>query len=106
VLFPVTTIMRKTILALLLLASTSLFAHNGHVHNVLGTVKTIQPTQLVVQKTDGTDLTVVLNGATKYEMGGNPASSADLVSGSRVSVHLADDSKTAVMVKIAAPKKD
>jgi hypothetical protein len=106
VLFPVTTIMRKTILALLLLATTSLFAHGGHVHNVLGTVKTVQATQLVLQKTDGSDMTVVVNAATKYEMGGNPATSADLVSGARVSVHLADDSKTAVMVKIAAPKKD
>jgi len=98
--------MRKLIAVsiLTLLAATTALAHGGHVHNVMGTVKTIQAGQLVVEKTDGAEMTVILNSATKYEKGGQPASHADLVAGARVSVHLANDSKTAVTVKIAAAK--
>lgn len=98
--------MRKTLAALLLFAATSAFAHGGHVHNILGTVQTVSASSIVLQKTDGSAVTVALTDATKYEMAGQPASSADLVAGARVSVHVANDSKTAVTVKIAAPKKD
>lgn len=98
--------MRKLIAALFLLATTSAFAHGGHVHNILGTVKTLEASSIVLQKTDGSNVTVVLTDSTKYEMAGQPATSADLVAGARVSVHVANDSRTAVTVKIAAPKKN
>jgi hypothetical protein len=89
---------------LLLLAATSALAHGGHVHNILGTVKSVQASQLVVEKNDGGEMIVLLTDATKYEKGGQPAAHADLAAGTRVSVHLANDSKTAVTIKIAGSK--
>ncbi|MEO8382367.1 MAG: hypothetical protein ABI779_22085 [Acidobacteriota bacterium] len=97
-------IRRILVPSLLLLLAFSAFAHNGHVHSLLGTVKSVQTGQLVVAKADGSEMTVLLTDATRYEMGGQTASRTDLATGTRVSVHLADDSKTAVTVKIAGAK--
>lgn len=86
---------------LLLLAATTALAHGGHLHNILGTVKSVQASQLVIEKNDGSEVTVLLTDATKVEKGGQPASRADLVAGTRVSVYVANDSKTAVTIKVA-----
>ena len=87
--------MRKLIVLSLLLITANAFAHAGHVHNVLGTVKSVAANEVVVAKTDGSSATITLSDTTKYEGG----SRADLAAGRRVSIYLADDGKTAVRVK-------
>ena len=76
------------------------FAHGGKSHQLLGTVKELHENHLVVTATDGHQATVALAKATKYEKDMKPATRAALVVGSRVSIQLTEDNKTAVKVKI------
>ena len=78
------------------------FAHGGKSHQLLGTVKELHENHLVVTATDGHQATVALAKATKYEKDMKPATRAALVVGSRVSIQLTEDNKTAVKVKIGA----
>jgi hypothetical protein len=88
-----------TIVALAI--ASSAFAHGGHKHQFLGTVKAVQSDQLVVTTTDDKEVTFTLIGGTTYTKGASPATKADLQAGVRVSVHVQDDGKTATAVKIA-----
>jgi hypothetical protein len=94
--------MRKIFAFLLLtaLAAGTAFAHGGHGHQLLGTVKELTDDHLVVTATDGHEVTVALTAATEYEKDGKPAQRSDLETGVRVSVRLTEDDKTAVTVKI------
>lgn len=78
------------------------FAHRGKSHQLLGTVKELHENHLVVTATDGHQATVALAKTTKYEKDMKPATRAALVVGSRVSIQLTEDDKTAVKVKIGA----
>ncbi|MFN2387717.1 MAG: hypothetical protein ABR576_15780 [Thermoanaerobaculia bacterium] len=98
--------MRKTVslfIAALLIAGAA-SAHGGHAHQVLGTVKEIRGDAVIVTTKDGKEVTVHLTGKTKYEKAGDAAARTDLFAGSRVSVYLENDGKTAATVKIGAPK--
>ena len=100
--------MRKTTLALLLLlaaafASTAAFAHGGKTHRLMGTVKALHEDHLTVTTTDGKEATVSLAADTKYERDGKAVDRSALTAGTRVSVHLDEDDKTVLEVKIGAP---
>jgi len=87
-------------LALLLFAATA-FAHAGHQHHFLGTVKSLQSTQLVITTTAGQDAAFTLTDTTSVTRDGAPVARTELTSGRRVAVYVADDGKTAVSVKVA-----
>ena len=90
-------------LPLLLLASLA-FAHAGHQHHFLGTVKSLAANDLVVTTTDNAERTVVLTDQTTVLRGDAAASRADLTPGTRVSVEVASDGHTAVVIKLALKK--
>lgn len=81
--------MTKTLVALVLtmaLASTAL-AHEGHAHNVMGTVTMLHENHLEVKAAkDGKAVVVVLNDKTKILKGTTPASRTDITTGARVVV--------------------
>jgi hypothetical protein len=81
--------------------AASAFAHEGHVHNFLGTVKAVDGEHLVITMEDAKQVEFVLNDATTYSRNGKSARKADLVRGLRVAVHVADDGKTATSIKLA-----
>lgn len=89
--------------ALALLSSLA-FAHAGHQHHFLGTVKSLAANDLVVTATDGADRTFVLTDTTTLQRGSEAASRTDLTAGTRVSVEVANDGKTAVTIKLGAKK--
>ena len=70
------------------LFATSLFAHQGHEHKILGTVKTLHENHLVVQKRDGSEKTVTITEASKFVRDGKPADRAALREGLRVAVEV------------------
>ena len=61
-------------------------AHEGHVHKVLGTVASVQPTQIDVKSTDGKVVTIVLDAKTAITRGKDKLDAAALKVGERVSV--------------------
>jgi hypothetical protein len=94
---------RIAIALVLGMAATTIaaFAHGGKSHRLLGTVKQLHESHLTVTDTDQVDHTVELTAETKLEKAGKPATREDLVAGTRVSIHLSEDDKVAVLVKIA-----
>ena len=99
--------MRKTVALLLLLAATfagtAAFAHGGKSHRLMGTVKALHENHLTVTTTDGKEATVNLAADTKYERDGKAVDRSALAAGTRVSIRLDEDDKTALEVKIGAP---
>jgi predicted MarR family transcription regulator len=87
-----------------LLVAASALAHGGHSHTILGTVKVVNDGHLLVTTKDGKEVTVHLTAGTKYTKADRRAKRSDLVPGSRVSIQLAKDSKSAETVKIGSPK--
>ena len=66
-------------------------AHAGHEHHVLGTIKSIDATRIVVQTTDEKTheqkaVAITLNGSTNIRRGDDVASRSDLRVGERVAV--------------------
>jgi hypothetical protein len=97
------TLHRSIILSVLsLLVSASVFAHGGHKHSFLGTVKMLHADRVVVTTTDQSEVTFVLTDRTRFSKGGSAATKKDLKNGVRVSVHVENDGKTATAIKIAA----
>jgi YHS domain-containing protein len=89
--------MMKRIAALALVAALALtahaFAHGGKEH-VMGTVKALDETHVVVQTRDGKTLSIALAKDTEYRKGDVPAAAADLKVGDRVVVDLAGKTDT------------
>lgn len=79
------------------LAAAGASAHGGKSHQLLGTVKAVH---VVVTTADGHERTVRLTPGTKYEKGGKPVPPAGLAAGTRVSISLTEDDRTALKVKI------
>lgn len=96
--------MKKVITAVLLFAALPLFAHAGHRHNLLGTIKTVEGDRVIVTTTSGSDATVNLTKETVFKRGSELVQRSELAQGIRVSVDLANDGVTAVVVKLG-PKK-
>ncbi len=95
--------MRKTfILAVsLIIISATAFAHAGHKHSFLGTVKAVSANELTIATVDAKDATFVLTNKTAYLRDGAPARKQDLVPGLRVAVLVDEDGRTATTIKLA-----
>ncbi len=78
----------------------SVFAHAGHVHNYLGTVKAIDAGHLKIRTAapDSTEKEFILTGYTRYTRNGDPVSKGELKEGLRVSVYVGEDGKTVTRV--------
>jgi hypothetical protein len=74
------------ILALAILCTTALFAHEGGKH-FKGSVKSIDATSLTIVTTTKETITLKLLPETKFVKSGQPASVQDLKTGERVVVH-------------------
>ena len=98
--------MRKAALLILgtLLVAAAASAHGGSSHKLLGIVKEVHEEHLVVTTKEGKEVTLQLTARTKYEKAGKAATKADLAPGSRVSVQLEEDDKTAATVRIGFSK--
>ena len=62
------------------------FAHEGHVHRIMGTVSSVQENQLEVKATTGKASTILLNDKTKIVRGKAVMKPADVKAGTRVVV--------------------
>ncbi|HUP50144.1 MAG TPA: hypothetical protein VNA04_15270 [Thermoanaerobaculia bacterium] len=96
---------RLALFAVLLAVTTAAWTHEGHVHHILGTVQEVEGNTAVVELRDGKRHTVEFTAKTRFTKGSKEASLADVRPGVRVSVDLADDSRTARSVKIGAAAK-
>jgi len=94
----VDTMTRKLFAAFLFLVATAAFAHAGHHHHYLGTVTALHDDQVSIHTTDGKDVTFLVSKETVFERGKR----SDVTTGTRVSVELALDGKTAAVVKVGA----
>ena len=68
------------------LTSTAAWAHEGHVHKVMGTVCAAEPARLEVKTTDGKSATLVMNDKTKVVQGSAAFEASDIRPGHRVVV--------------------
>ena len=102
--------MRKiyVMLALLSLAVvSSAFAHKGEVHTYMGTVSAVhEDGSFMLTTTRGMTEHVVVSGSTTYSHSdGHVAKRSEIRAGSRVVAKIGKDGKTALSVKMAAPKQ-
>jgi hypothetical protein len=93
-------VMKKLLALALFLVATTAFAHAGHQHHFLGTVKSLQNTQLVITTTAGKDAAFMLTPTTAVTRDGATVARTELTAGRRVAVEVANDGKTAVSVKV------
>ena len=81
---------RRLILGAALVAALAIpgytFAHEGHVHKVMGTVTTLHENHLEVKATDGKTSTITLNEKTKILRGKAKVNVEELKPGERVVV--------------------
>ena len=102
---------RRAVLAaaaiLLVLGIQQLSAHDGHTHNVMGTVRERQSHQLQVATTDGKTVTIVLNDKTKVLRDKQVLTVAEIVVGQRVVVDVGNGKEPLVarQVKLGATPK-
>ena len=91
---------------LFLFAATLAFAHAGEVHTYMGTVTTVHTDgSFMLKKTDGETIHVAVANTTKWFHANNKAAKpADLKVGTRAVVKISTDGKTAMSVKMSAPK--
>jgi len=68
-------------------------AHEGHVHNALGTISSVQSEQVALTTRDGKTLTVVLNKKTAVTRGKDKLDASALKVGERVSVDYLEENK-------------
>jgi len=73
-------------LASLLAAAPATIAHEGHKHQVLGTVTMVHEDHLMLTTTDGEEKTFVLSEATKYVRGESETTKDDVTAGKRAAV--------------------
>lgn len=92
--------MKRFLALALFLVTATAFAHGGHQHQFLGTVKTLTNAQLVITTTAGKDAEFVMTNTTAVTRDGAPVARTELTSGRRVAVYVANDGKTAVSVKV------
>ena len=89
------------LLVTLLLLPAAALAHGGG--HVMGTIAGFDAKHLEVLTQDGKTQSIALTDATRYFVGEQPGTVADLAKGLRVVVHLAMD-KTAMEVHLPAKK--
>lgn len=92
---------------LFLFTATLAFAHAGEVHTYLGTITKINADgTFVIKMTNGKDRTVLISKSTTYtHADGHKGKHSELSVGKRVSAKISKDGKTALNVKLSAPKQ-
>jgi len=79
------------------------YAHEGHVHKVMGTVAVLHENHLEVKATDGKTATITLNDKTKVLRGKTVTTAAEIEVGERVVVTATQtkgkDGKTSLIAK-------
>ena len=89
--------MRKSMIAAAmvtaLLLPAAAGAHKGHVHKALGTVASIQGSQVAVKTTDGKAITVMLDSTTTVTRGKTKLDATALKVGERVSIDYMEEKK-------------
>ena len=90
------------VLAAALLLPVAVGAHEGHLHNVLGTVASVQGSQLEIKARDGKVVLVTLDAKTAITRGKAKLDAKALVVGERVSVDYREVKKvnTAAAIKL------
>ena len=83
-----------------LLVAVFAFAHAGHEHHFMGTVRQVQMAKLTIATVDGHEVSFALNNDTRYERGAEAAKQTDVKPGMRVAVEVNDDGHTARVVKL------
>jgi hypothetical protein len=91
----------------LLLASSFVVAHEGHLHTTLGAVARVEKAQLDVKDADGKTVTFVLTEKTALRRGETSISVSDLKVGERVAVEFEESGQatTAVKVRVGAAQQ-
>jgi hypothetical protein len=94
--------------ALAILSSAPAFAHEGHVHRLMGTIKSLDGSHLVVATTDAKthqekDVDVAIDTKTKFRRGSNATTKEQLKTGERVVVNVGSGKEPlkAVEVRVA-----
>jgi hypothetical protein len=72
------------LLALVVMAPATGFAHEGHAHKVMGTISSINGTNVMVKGTDGKEVMVMLDAKTKVTQGKATVDAKSLKVGDRV----------------------
>lgn len=85
------------------LMATALFAHQGHEHKILGTVKTLHENHLVIERRDGVEKTVTLTAKTRITRGTETTDRSALAPGTRVSAEV-DNDDNVLTLKLAPAK--
>lgn len=95
-------VVRLSVFAFFIIASASMaFAHEGHQHKLLGTVKMVHEDHLMLTLKDGDEKTVVLTEKTEILKGAEKVDRSALEEGVRVSVEV-DNEDHALTIKVAA----
>src|SRR4051812_7676211 len=82
------------------------WAHEGHVHKVMGTVASNQGNHLMVKTADGKTVDVTTNDKTAITRGADKITMADLTAGQRVVIDVGDGKEPLVAraVKVGGAK--
>lgn len=92
---------RFAFLVVMTLVASMLLAHGAGHKKLLGTVKSLEKDHLVVVTKDKKEVTVHLTRKTKLTRGASSAKRADLKPGTRVSIEMESDGKTAVAITLS-----
>ena len=93
-----------TVLIMALVVPAAARAHEGHPHKVMGTVSSVDGSNLMVKTTDGKTVMVMLNGKTKITQGKAKLTAAALKVGDRIVAEGAEEKEmlTAATVQVGA----
>lgn len=95
--------LRRAFLALAVLsASSSVMAHEGQKHTILGTVESVEKARMALKDEGGKAVTFVLNDKTTYLRGETTVAAGNLKAGERVAVEFEESgtAKTALKVRL------
>jgi hypothetical protein len=101
--------MRKQLAALaaiaMLSSGSAAFAHEGHTHRIMGTIKAVDASHLVVATSDAKthkekDVDVVIDAKTTFRRGSNATTRDQLKSGERVVVNVGSGKEPLKAVEI------
>lgn len=81
-------------------ASTGLFAHEGHVHRVMGTVTVIDEAHVEIETKAGTKESFLLTKETRYVRGKRPSAATDVKVGERAVVSVIEKDGKKVVTEV------
>jgi hypothetical protein len=82
------------VLALSLVVPSTVMAHPGHAHKLMGTIASIDKNKIVIKTTDGKDATFEVTPTTTYKHGTAKGTLAELKAGMRVVASMSEKDET------------